>query len=476
MRNSSPTSMLFSSGSQTKSKAWAAIWGVFFILTILYYFLRFQFGLVVVVPVMQVGVLGILAMVGLYSLVAGHFRFRNLIDVAVGLIMLHFVLFMPLTILRDGVGGAIYGVKEYLLPLLMYFSVRGRMSPALATRMLDLIGMIMVLVALIYAAEFVSKHILRDGYFQYTELMEMHAIEKGSDEGLSKSVIEGDIGYLIRMPGPLSHNNTTALAIAFGLVISVLWLMKSITLPKILSLSILSIALLMTGARTATFSAVAGIILVVVMWNGRLINKAILKSIFFFIGISILVIFGVLVFGVFDMSSFIFLFSFDEMLRILGLMFSSKSDYLVWYAEQVQMLPFSPLTGVGYRIPGSATGADVFRPVISEDLFVIQLFSSYGWIIPALLLLAIIRLVLNITRKRRHRSLSSDPDRAFVLIGATGVLIVAIVSTVHTNALIKAQIFPIFIFLLAIASEFSKCRQYLSDSIKPNVTFLMKRD
>lgn len=230
---------------------------VFMVLTILYYFLRFQFGQPALFAIAQVSTLVLLGVLAVGMLVIGKYKFRHDLDFVLFLFLVHASLFCAVAVFRDGIYKGGWAINTSLLPILVYFYVSNALSPVGASRVLMLMEFVLLAVAIIYIAEFVNLHVLQRGYFTYSRLLSEHAIER--DTIISSSWIQGDFYRYVRMAGPLSHQNTTGLALALGFVLS---MTRYISTRKVLTtvpfIVVFAVALFLSGARTSLLAGIVG--------------------------------------------------------------------------------------------------------------------------------------------------------------------------------------------------------------------------
>ena len=418
---------------------------IFMVLTILYYFLRFQFDQPALVAIAQVSLLSLLALLALWGMVSGKYRFIHILDYMLLLLLTHAILFCAYVPLRDGLYGAAWAVVSSLLPILVYFYVSNVLSPEGGSRVLILLEFILLTVAIIFIAEFINNHVLNQGFFKYTDLMYAHAQSKGSIK-THGAWAQGDLYRYIRMAGPLSHNNTTGVALALGLVLSV---SRYITTHKVLTtvpfVLVFFVALILGGGRT---SLIAGLIgsLTAVFFTTRISLAKILPKFILVLVLLMAILSWMIATEVIDPSAFNQVYNTAQATETLVVMVTV--DEIQEYFERVTTFPFVLLSGLGPVTPTTSSD-DLLSPVPSEDIFIVELLSQYGIVLPFLLAFAVwvtFRKALVDTERHGNSFLRS-------LLGASfGCVIVFVVSSSHTNAMIKPQLFPIFFIFLAIIS------------------------
>jgi hypothetical protein len=424
----------------------------FVVLTVLYYFLRFQTGLVNEFAIMQVLLLAVMAMLGGLNLYKfgvfprGVSSFSNINSVVL-LLLVHGVLFLPYLYIRDGAYETMHSAKTTILPFMIFwFFYHLQHNRRLV---LNVIEFVLLFVALLYIAEFFNKMILKQGYFEYSIALNRYVVNQFGGEGVSASWVEGDLYTLIRMAGPLSHNNTTGLAIALGLVLSV---SKQLVLRKryaFITSVVFAVALLLTGARTAVLAAALGIVVVYVSLHG--VTEALKNTykLLIVIPVGVGIVMTLLQFGVIDIMAFGSVFNTSSSATSIGMMFG-KSTF-GYYFDQVLSNPVSLFTGLGHSgpnfrdYPGMSSLSD-------DDVFFMSVISHYGIILPSMLIVTVFvrtQSILQIARNNLSR------DGLFILLASYGAVVLCLISTVHTDAMLRPQLFPLFIIFLAYISALS---------------------
>jgi len=142
----------------------------FIFLTVLYYFLRFQWGWDNYIIGLQVGLLSVFSLVGLVDFLINKHAYKNYKAIYV-IIFIYCVILLFITFFRGGFHGVGYGIKDYLLPasLLLFY------SKFILRKDIDKIFLMVAIIAsfvsIIYFGEFISKSILMTGHFNYTDGM-----------------------------------------------------------------------------------------------------------------------------------------------------------------------------------------------------------------------------------------------------------------------------------------------------------------
>ncbi len=417
---------------------------VFLVLSILYYFLRFQFNQPFLFALAQVLALSLLALIAARNLLVGRYALHHALDFVLVLLLLHGVLFCAFVVLRDGMQGAAQAVLATFLPVMVYFFVSNALSPIGAGRLLWVLEAILVLVAVIYIAEFVNIHMLGRGYFAYSDAINEHAQVLAGRE-TSRGWISGEHSGFYRLAGPLAHWNTTGLALALGLVLSVTRYFSGKALLNVPIVLVFCVALILGGGRTAIIAGLAGSLVATVV----IVRKSMHKLLFRLVPVAA-VLFTTLVvlvaIEVIDLAAFSVIYGTEQVIQTLEIMGSVREiqDYL----QRLQAFPLMLLTGLGPVSPGMPDN-DLLSPVPSEDVFFITLLSSYGVLLPFLLGAAVWIVFRDGIAFARRRA---DPDLQSMPAASLGCIVAYVVSTAHTNASMWPQLAPVFFLFLAILS------------------------
>ena len=225
----------------------------FFFISILYYFLRFQFNLDQEILFFY----GFLQLVFflLFMLKLNYFvHFKHSPISKILLIFFFHSLFLTLltTIKTLSLDAFLYSVKDYLFPVILFWVVV--MFKIKYLHQLKLFHFISFLVSVIYLTDFSLKIFFKQNTLVYLEKIRNLTIEKANSLELSGTFISGDLFDFIRFEGPLGHNSATSIFIAIGVFIG-FYLFKSYRKPyQLFFLIINSITLIISANRTAIFS------------------------------------------------------------------------------------------------------------------------------------------------------------------------------------------------------------------------------
>ena len=438
----------------------------FLVLTILYYFLRFQTGLINQFAILQVVFLTMAAIWGVGYLAASGLRVEknNMVlspDFLFFILIIHGFLFVPFIFIRDGFYQAAYSGLHVILPFLTYFFFSRAFTIKERVHIIIIVNIVMLIVAIIYFWEFISLFILGGELMTYSVTLDDYVEnELGIEGGTSKSTFKGDIYTLIRFAGPLSHNNTTGLALAFGLIISFGGLFsfkRKLYFPIFI---FFAFVLLLTAARTSIISGVIGILTIILLRDGFFqgfikIARALLVA-------CIPVVFlvsGLIFYSFIDLKAFSEIYSVENFSRSADYMLNfNKNPSFEMYLNQLLSNPLLALTGFGhptkevFQIPFNSSFKE-------EDTFFIEFFSRYGLVIPIILLAMLFQKAI-IIRKIMKKGDILNSYKYFVLVTSFGCIIAALISSAHTNAFFRPQLLPVVVIFFAfVNAEITKLRE-----------------
>ena len=340
------------------------------------------------------------------------------------------VLLLIPTFFRGGFGGAIYGVKDYVIPAALLLSFPyfvQRNSIRLVFYFVSFLGLV---VSLIYFSEFISKNILFAGTFNYTEGIRELGELTGSD-GIAESSFTSGLDAFFRLVGPLSHNNSSATFIAIGLLATLPLLSYKKNALFVCTVIFCSIVILVTGSRTAFIAFTCSVLF---FYRDR-------RSIWFAAGGTVILLFFTIVYFV---PAFIETISFTSF-------FNTAIDILGEFKEVDIGRLYNIFMGSGYNYPGMNDGySKDFFPFMSDDLFILQLASIYGLLPWAFFLIAIMS--MNTIPK-------TNPYYSY-MNASNAILICFLITTLHTNALVRPQLYPVFFLFIVMKHLIYKYHHY----------------
>ena len=386
--------------------------------TVLYYFLRFQWGWDQNIVALQALLLVTISGIATLRIMSGrgvsaHPSFFFIF------IAYSAALLLP-TYIRGGATGAIYATKDYVLPALLllgysYFIPQKRIYSVFY--FMSFLGLV---VSVVYFAEFVSKNILFTGTFNYTEGIRELSLTTGADY-IAESEFSAGIDSFFRLVGPLSHNNSTATMIAIGRISTIPLLTSRFRILLSLTLAFCVMILLLTGSRTAFIALIIG-------------------SSYYFRDKRIIIILILLILVSFVISVVSILLAFIEVINIARLsntLWDLLSDAAYLGSDRFYNL----LIGSGYNFPGFDNSYEALNgPILNDDLFIIQFLTTYG----------LLPIVIFFFCVGRMRSIPRDTHNYAFYNAANAILICLVVTMFHTNAMIRPQIYPVFFLMIVI--------------------------
>ena len=402
----------------------------FFFISILYYFLRFQFNLDQEILFIY-AFLQILIFL-LFILKINHFtHFKHSEISKILLIFFFHTIFLTIltTIKTLSIDAFLYSLKDYLFPVVLFWVVV--MFKIKYLNQLKLFHFISFLVSVIYLTDFILKIIFKQNSLVYLEKIRTLTIEKTNSNDLSGTFISGDLFDFIRFEGPLGHNSATSIFIAIGVFIG-FNLFKSYKKPyQLFFLIINSITLIICANRTAIFSLLFTFFII------NFLNKNKLKPINQTFKLTILA--SIFLFFISFLSNYFAindLFSFDSFSRALNFILFDNNEIVLFINSLYN--PFSWI-GTGFPNP-TMSKLYLLKSFRSDDFFVLQILNTYG-IFSFFLFFFLIRSLKNHFNKYH---LDNIMFKIYF-----GIVIILMFSSLHAGSLIRPQIYPIFFFSLA---------------------------
>lgn len=414
--------------------------GPFFVISILYYFLRFQFELDHLVLIFYTLLQIAITLGAIFKLFKFLNKCHGFIDKLVLLISIHFIYLLFFTLFRNFSSTTfLYVLKDFFTPICLYWYIRFSLNLKYLRVLLNLILILSLIVSVIYLTDFYLKGIMGEPTLIYLEKIRNLTMEKSNSSVLSGTIVKGDVFNLFRFEGPLGHNSPTSVFISLGVVISILKLVFKTRGFNIIFLSVCVLALIISANRTALFACILTLIIHLSIFKYNSIN------LFRFLKFGILFIFILtIIFAFIEDNPFGFIFSFDSIFRNLDyILFSNK--------EFIELLPFFYIPflwfGVGFPIVGGDSFLiDIVR---SDDFFLIQLISIYG----ILFLYFLYKYLFNWYQKIKQISFLANREQLYVFYSFSCIIIILLFSVLHAGTLIRPQIFPLFFASLAALSK-----------------------
>lgn len=411
----------------------------FFLVSILYYFLRFQFDLdffiLSIYSILQILIIGI---VPFKVIKTNNFK-RSFIDSIMLFVSLHFIYLLIFTLLRNFSSNTLlYAIKDYFFPICFYWYIRLSIFKKYLKMLLNFIFFLSFTASIIYLLDFYLKGIMGEPSLIYLEKIRNLTMEKSEATSLSGTIVKGDLFNLFRFEGPLGHNSATSLFISIGVTIGIFRNLFVKNYSYLFFLTICFIALIVSANRTSIFALILSMLIHLSIYKYNSLNgyRIIKYSTFFVIFLNIVFLF-------LADNPFGFIFSFESLQRNLDyILFSNK--------EFVQLMPFfyNPILwfGVGFPIIDSDSFfIDIIR---SDDFFLIQLVSIYGILFIVFLFIFFRSWYINF----KVVNIKLIIQDKYIMYSYSSIVIIMLVSILHAGSLTRPQLFPLFFASLAALS------------------------
>ena len=428
---------------------------IYIFTAILYYFLRFQFGLdeyVLYFFGLLQFIISAKCTLLLYSK-SHRFSLLNPLDTLSLLLLLHTIFLLFLTVIRaeNTYIGLLYSIKDYLFPVVFFWFCRFSISEKDILPILKLKLLVLSAVSVIVIGEYVKWIETGGEYFHYTYEVREKIAEKTKSplESVTPSIFnERDYGFSwVRMEGPLSHNNSTGLAVGLSIITSFFFTFH-LNSKRFFILFLLNVvAMILLLPRTSMFATITG--LAILLWANRkdyTLYTKYLFVLFFSFGI-IFIIYGISNWGI---SAY--LLSYEGLTSPL-VAIANGGDVDLFMSSLISPLTFF---GRGFPVPGEFHGP--FSIVRSDDVFIIQLLSMYGllFVVYPLSFFLIFRRnrliyfrLIGIQRRKRNTVVSYENGFPLFFLSC---LVVCGVSTIHANSIIRPQLIHLPMLYLSICS------------------------
>jgi hypothetical protein len=428
------------------------IWSVFLfsILSSLYYYLRFQFNLVQIVPVLQFSILSIGITFFFIKVFSSGLRL-NSFDQIVFLFFIYNIMFFFFGIFQFGLSGVTYGLKDKISNILLYFMLILCFRKLSARILLNLIIILCSIVSIIYAAEFVNKFVFGGDFFAYTYALRDYASDlnqSGNPVGITFE--KGDIYTLIRFPGPMGYNNSTGFFIVIGInFLTAFIVYRGISIYRALLIMACWTGLILTLARTSIFAAIvsSSIIFISGIYNKKISLLTVILALASFVALILLMI----IMGIIDTTAYGSMLNPERILNTIRLLLNH--EHFQWLYDKYERNPVAIISGLGFSFPGAKNFET--SPVVSEDVFFVQLVSQYGLILSPLFLAMFFINFDALYRRIKKDDTTSKHDMG-ILWGTIGITASIFVSILHTNAIIVPQINAVIMIIFGIFSVIAR--------------------
>ena len=400
----------------------------FIIVTVLYYFFRFQFEADSVILFFNALLIVLIMFYVVIELLMTFLGQWKAYDLFLLLVLFYSLGLLFLSVIQGGKVALLYALKDYVFPVAFGIFVSRTYKVVDVNGIGLIISIVCSIVGLIYLFELVSV-LSGNGFFSYTNSLQELYLEVHGEKSNMVTYMASHDG-VPRLPGPLGHTNSTGLILAIGVISSILVLNNY---SKIAGFSLLLIclsALFVSASRTGFFSMLIGVSFYFIS-IGRL--RSFLKyALFLFMGLLLILVSNDFLYD--GVSSF---YSLERMLRTFLVM--------IYQFEELANLKgvYHLFSGAGFNYPGMQ--ATLYSPVLNDELFIIQMISIYG-LLP-ICSFFIVLVLLNRKYMPLMASATNDSSRIFM-----SIIVCMLVSTIHTNAMVKPQIYPILFLSLGVLS------------------------
>lgn len=414
-----------------------------------YLFLRFSLNAFPIFIVLQDAIVFLILIISVMKIsITGQYKFRmNSIDKAVGCIIIYTIMLIFFSVVRGGYSYALQHSHNYLFGLLIYIVVRRFISYDNIKIILNLFGFLAVVVSIIFLIEWYLSNIVKSipGFgwmLQYQEL------SGGTDITAFRSALDED--GTLRVAGIFGHLHATAAFVAGGAIMFITNIMtqKGGAFWNWSGGIVCLIALFVSTARTAIGAFLVVLLILLYLLNRfgqvRLKLSGIIKV------STIVIILG------FIIANFIVYQSYSYYFTMYANFLSNKTliafsnifrDVFTTFYRKVADNPSALFTGFGFYFSADSN----YNPVMTDDLFFLQLFSEYG--LMGSLLFAWIAvatykyLVSTLRRNKRKPTLYSN-----LILSPFCVVSLFVLTIVHSGVIRYYGIFYWLFSMLAVVS------------------------
>lgn len=432
-------------------------------LSLLYYYLRFQFPLRNSVPLLLFGLAyGLIALSFIKVIVCRSAFIYTKIDFCVFLFLSYNIFLLPLSFYRYGTIEGLYAIKNHLTGLLLYFAIVLFFNQKSTKFIFKLTMIVCTLVSLVYLAELVSVRygevnvdgdVLAGKAFNYTIKLDRYAKSiHPTGHGITKSWRKSASSIIVRLAGPLGHSNATTFVIGMGVILSfALIVFGHPQRGKTLFFIIGIVTLFWGGTRTNMISSFFGIFFLAIL--GILSNKIGYRKLILMFFVGTLSIIFLLSFNIIDWEAYKQIFNWRQSISTVLIIFS-KSNFDTLYGQIIDN-PINLIIGYGLApvLPSTYRGVRYSGyPIVNDDAFFIQFLSQYGILLSIIFFLFIIYALWNSYKMCKQVNSEYFNKNLFAIAGITAVLILSFFSSLHGAAPFRPQINPVVFILLGAYS------------------------
>jgi len=406
-------------------------------LIILYFFLRFQFGFNTEA---LAAILIVYLFTASYSTLHGIANFHHSVGSLDALIKIFFFYTLMLVFKTISLGGftaLLYSLKDYVFPILFGYMVSRALDRDQHITLLIFISFLCFIAGLIYIYE-IYIYSNNGEYMNYMKgLRNLYEVTH-ENSGNMQTVISGNLSNYTRLPGLLAMTNVTGVLLAIGVILSYTILNLGYKFLGSIFLIICLIATVLAMSRIAIFALFSGFLFYFYHTN-RLLSFA--KYLF-------LVLFALMLIYIFNSTFFSGAVSLNSPERILN-------TFLVVFSLLGENLEigrvYNLIIGSGFTFYEYNKLSSIFGPILTEDLFIVYLVTAYGLFPLAFFFIS----MFYISNKILNSLKLNGPHKDYLLVlGMFSSVIVFGMSTIHTNALVRPQLFPLFFVFLFLISRY----------------------
>ena len=118
---------------------------------------------------------------------------------------------------------------------------------------------------------------------------------------------------------------------------------------------------------------------------------------------------------------------------------------------------YNIVIGSGFNYPGMVANEDLmYRPILDDDFFALQLFTMYG-------VLPLLFFIYYLFKENKDVVKYMFKDKYWM--AGRAILICFLVSTFHTNAMVRPQLLPIFILFIVIIDQIGNAYKKSASSL-----------
>lgn len=457
---------------------------LFCILSILYYFLRFQFGLIRLIPLAQysAALYAIGLMIIFFWRERPTFQKDQLVLIVLMFLIYNFIHLIG-SLISYGAVEALYVIKNYFVGLILYFVVLHLFKKKQSLNLVFIIMICCSVVAGIHVMEFISRTLalssLPDipdfwrrfnleytGAFKYSVAMDQYS-KALNPEGRGVNFAWVKVGQYIlpRFAGVMGTLNASGFIMAIGAIISFSMIMfRHPSKAKFIIFLICIAGLIISAARTSLLSAISGMLIISVI--GQKQYRMPYKTIFYLLLILLSLLIGLYLSGVINLKAFSYFYSMDGLKRTINIISEDNQiDLFILKMKSAGAIFFGyGFPPINYGLYGPST------PIVSDHLFFLQLLSQYG-VVFSLFFLTGSSFALYEAYNGFKKSY--DQDSSYAVFAILALFPASLVSSLHTMSVISPQINPILVLLFACYSVLIRDARHCPERINGGIATVL---